>query len=116
MLARSCGTSVRPDVGAVNRCAVPIDVSKGIGLPLKVLKNAEPGAIAFPTGETVMARSPGSVLSWNIPPGRAQLESPQDPIDHAPMVGIPMTSRRVTRKQRLQSLPLAVTQICSRTR
>lgn len=60
-----------------------------------------------------MTRAPWAVLSWNIPPGRAQLEAPQDPIDDTPVVCIPVTSQRITWKQGLQGLPLAVTQICS---
>jgi hypothetical protein len=47
-------------------------------------------------------------------PLRTVLRTPQDPVDHLPMITPPPTTLRVhTRQQRLQAFPLTISQITS---
>jgi hypothetical protein len=70
--------------------AIPIDQAGLIGCCLHDIEQALPSAIACPTDETVVAGLPRPVARCNVTQGRTGSYTPQDPIDHIPMLNLGM--------------------------
>jgi hypothetical protein len=98
---------MRPDNGAVDEVAVPIQVSARIRLLLESSQDPIPDARFLPTVEATGNGLPGAVALGQIAPGSARLENPQDAIDDPPVVMAGTTDPRfVWWEKLLQALPL----------
>jgi hypothetical protein len=75
----------------------------GIRFGLHVGQNAVPRAIASPAIEPLRTGLPRSVAYWQIAPGRARAQLPQDPIDHRAMIPPLDSPPPAPRQQRLDA-------------
>ena len=92
----------------------PVEISGRVRVGLQPLLDPCPGAIGFPAGEPVVAGFRRSVAFRDLIPLRAIVDPPQDPIDHLPVITPPPTTlEHHGRQQRLQPLPLLISQITS---
>jgi hypothetical protein len=98
---------MRPDNGAIDKVAVPIQVSPRIRLLLEGRQDPIPDARFLPAVEATGYGLPGAVALGQITPGSTGLENPQDAIDDPPVVMVRATDLRfVWWEKLLQALPL----------
>lgn len=94
------------DVRRIKRRTVPICQPGLFSLRLKNLQQSLPYAVTRPAYESVVAGLPRTVSCWNIAPRRTRPQTPQDTVDHPPMVNIGMPTMRVRRQMRGKLPPL----------
>lgn len=98
---------MRPDEGAVDEVERPVEVAPLIGLLLERGQDPIPDARRAPAVEPTGDRAPRAEAFRQIPPWRAGLEDPEDPIDDPPMVMVrPPHRRPLWWEKLLQALPL----------
>ena len=93
---------------------IPVQVPGCVRVCLQLLLDLRPGAVLFPPGEPVVAGFAWPVTIRDLLPLRAVRDSPQDPVDHLPVITPPATTLRPhARKQRFQPCPFLISQIPS---
>jgi len=108
------GMLVGPHNRAIDTVEVPVELSGGIRLLLDRRKEPVPEARLAPAIEAARHRLPGAGALWQIAPGRPGAKEPQDAIADATVVRCGTARRRfLGRKQRLEPLPLLVSQFMS---
>src|SRR5271169_7208126 len=70
-----------------------------------------PGPVQRPAAMPVIDRLPVPEALRQITPGAPRPGTEEDPIDHLPVIGPPATSRRITRQEHPQALPLLIGQV-----
>lgn len=103
-----------PHHRAIDKVEGPVELSGGIRLLLDRRKEPVPEARLAPALEAACHRLPGAIALGQIAPGRPSAQEPQDAIEDATVVRCGTASRRfLGRKQRLEPLPLLVSQFMS---
>jgi hypothetical protein len=91
----------------------PIQLPGGVRVGLQPQLDPGPGPVLFPLREPVIDRLPGPVTVRDLMPLRTVFGTPQDPVDHLPVITLPATTLRIhTQQQRLQP-GLLISQITS---
>jgi hypothetical protein len=88
---------------------LPPHVADRAALGLSVRQEAIPGTVAPPAVEAIEAGLPGTVPFWEVAPGRAGPQLPEDAVDDGAMVA-PLTAplTALSGKERLYLLPSLV--------
>ena len=102
---------VSPDIRRVDR-ERPLQGADRVILDDHVLKDLLPGAILGPDPQSFVQRLPRPVLLRHVPPRRPGPQTPQDPVDHLPVIPPPATPTTIRRRQqRLDPRPRHIRQL-----
>jgi len=92
----------------------PIEVSGRVRVGLQPLLDPGPGTVLLPARKPVVAGFRRPVPLGDLIPLGAVVDTPQNPVEHLPVITPPPTTlRRHGRQQRLQTHPVLISQITS---
>jgi hypothetical protein len=75
--------------------------------PCQRLQDAVPDAGPSPANEPIVASGAGTIDVWEVPPGSARTQHPEDAIEHAPIIDAGYAAR-FGREQRTNDAPLVI--------
>jgi hypothetical protein len=92
----------------------PVQIPAGVRVGAQPLLDRRPSAVVFPLREPVVTSFPRPGTLRDLVPLRTVLDPPQDSVDHLAVITPPATTlRKHARQQRLETIPLQISQITS---
>jgi hypothetical protein len=105
---------VRPDAGAVDRHDLPVQFATLIRVPLQGLEDPFPQSLAFPAGQSLVARALRPIPGGQIFPLGPGAQDPEDPINHLAVIPPSATALPLgAGQQGRDPLPFLIRQVSS---